>query len=303
MSPNQVLMQHATLTDVGRRRSHNEDSVSVWMPEESGPHPADLMIVVADGMGGSNAGEVASSMTVEAVVSAFATDSSGDPVQSLRGALEAANEYVWEHSRSHADLQGMGTTCTAMALRDGEATLAHVGDSRAYLVRDGQAHPLTNDHSLVAQLVARSQLTPEQARTDPRRNVVTRSVGVGPVVEVDIIQLVEPLRSGDAILICSDGLHGQVTDEEIGSIASQESLETACRDLIDLANERGGPDNITVAIARLVLPGSEPVAATEPVASAAEARAGVLRSGAILVTVALLAVLGLLAWWWTHGAH
>ena len=201
-------------------------------------------------MGGSNAGEVASRMAVDSILRVFRAAPANDAPTALANAVHTANSDIWELSRSRSDLSGMGTTCTALALRGDEVLVAHVGDSRAYLVRGHVARQLTTDHSLVAQLVARNQLTAEEARHDPRRNVVTRSVGVGPDVEVDVVALGEPLRTGDTLVVCSDGLHGQVSDDEIASVAMGDSLEDACRELIELANERGGPDNITVAMAR-----------------------------------------------------
>ena len=244
------------MTDVGRRRSGNEDSFEVWAPApgESGT-AADALLVVCDGMGGSNAGEVASRMAADVVVREFTSASAGDPVERLAQAVDAANHEVWEFSRTRPDLNGMGTTCTALAVQGGHVMLALVGDSRAYLVRGHRATQLTSDHSLVAQLVARQQLTAEEARHDPRRNVVTRSVGVGPEVEVDVVTLDEPLQHGDTLVLCSDGLHGQVSDDEIAAAAMGESLEAACHDLVALANERGGPDNITVAMLRHERPG------------------------------------------------
>jgi protein phosphatase len=157
----------------------------------------------------------------------------------------------------------MGTTCTAVAVRGTELYIAHVGDSRAYLVRERRVRQLTSDHSLVAQLVASGQMSRESARTDPRRNVVTRSVGAAQTVEVDSIRFDERLRPGDTVLVCSDGLHGQVTEEEIARLASNESLERGCQELIALANQRGGPDNITVAMAR---PDVRETARTRPAA-------------------------------------
>lgn len=252
MTPAYVRTATAAATDVGRRRSGNEDSYDIWVSDGSeGQHAADTLIVVCDGMGGSNAGEVASRMAAETVVRIFAEDTSGDAAKALARAIEVANDEVHEHGRSRIDLNGMGTTCTAIALRGDEVFFGHVGDSRAYLVRDGRIRQITVDHSLVAQLVARGQISPAEAKTDPRRNVVTRSVGVGPTVEVDAEQLPDPLEPGDTLLVCSDGLHGQVADDEMARLASGESLDRACRELIALANERGGPDNITVALARL----------------------------------------------------
>lgn len=286
----------AGATDVGRRRSGNEDSYEIWVADEIGrDHVADTLLVVCDGMGGSNAGEVASRMAVEAVVRVFAEDQGQDPVAALTKAIETANAEVHEHSRSRADLSGMGTTCTAVALRGQELFVAHVGDSRAYRVRGGQLKQLTQDHSLVAQLVARGQITAADARTDPRRNVVTRSVGVGPEVEVDALEIPDPMRPGDTIVICSDGLHGQVTDDEIAEIGSEESLEQACQNLIELANARGGPDNITVAMARLEGddPGAEAAPAPARVAGTAapRARTGGSRQRALRMLIVMLIML------------
>jgi protein phosphatase len=151
----------------------------------------------------------------------------------------------------------MGTTCTAVAIHGDQLAFAHVGDSRAYLLRRGTLRQLTQDHSLVAQLVARGQITREEARHDPRRNVVTRSVGVGAAVEIDAQDMGEPLQPGDTILVCSDGLHGLVSEEELARLGADGSLDRACRTLIALANERGGPDNITVAMARIESEGGE----------------------------------------------
>ena len=252
MSSTHLRTATAAATDVGRRRHGNEDSYALWVSDGSGrSHAADTLLVVCDGMGGSNAGEVASRMAVEAVVREFEEDTSGDAQAALHRAVDTANTEVHEHSRTRQDLQGMGTTCTAVAILGDTLTFAHVGDSRAYLVRSGRMTQITSDHSLVAQLVARGQITAEDARHDPRRNVVTRSVGVGAVVDIDADRMGEPLLPGDTVLVCSDGLHGQLSDEEIAKLASDGSLDRACRTLIALANERGGPDNITVALARI----------------------------------------------------
>ena len=241
----------AAATDVGRRRSGNEDSFASWAAEgNAASHAGDHLMVVCDGMGGSNAGEVASRMAADTVVREFTAAPPDDTGEALKHAIQVANQEIWEHSRSQQDLNGMGTTCTAVALKGDQVLVAHVGDSRAYLVRAHRARQITSDHSLVAQLVARNQLSPEEARSDPRRNVVTRSVGVGPEVEVDVVPMGEALKNGDTLVVCSDGLHGQMSDDEIAGFAMNESLPEACSDLIELANARGGPDNITVAMLR-----------------------------------------------------
>ncbi|MBK7366779.1 MAG: Stp1/IreP family PP2C-type Ser/Thr phosphatase [Candidatus Eisenbacteria bacterium] len=248
-------LQLATLTDVGRKRSGNEDSHAVWVSEE----PAEFarrgaLLVVADGMGGANAGEVASRLAADTVIETYRADTGGDPAHALRVAIETANSRVHSQSVANHDQRGMGTTCTAVVVRGNKVWIGHVGDSRAYLVRDGETHRLTSDHSLVAELVERGHLTEEEAKHDPRRNVVTRSVGALADVQVDAGPIDEPLRAGDRIVLCSDGLHGQVSDSEIAMLTSDQEPDEACQSLIDLANERGGPDNITVVIARI--PGS-----------------------------------------------
>jgi protein phosphatase len=238
-------------TDLGRRRTQNEDSHAVWVPED--PQARDrrgTLLVVADGMGGAQGGEVASRIAVETVVRSWCEAPDAEPLDALRRAIEEANDAIHRESRLRHDLRGMGTTCTAVVLRGRDVLLAHVGDSRAYLVRGGTIRTLTRDHSLIAQLVADGHLTPEEARTDPRRNVVTRSVGVGERVDVDAEALVGELSAGDTVVLATDGLHGIVADEEIAALAATETPAEACRKLVELANQRGGPDNITVVVAR-----------------------------------------------------
>jgi len=237
-------------TDQGLKRAHNEDHLGTWIPDDARQNGRGILLVVADGMGGSLAGEVASQLAVDCVLREY-QDGEDSILEDLRRAVESANQIVHDQSVAYPDLRGMGTTCTAVVLRGPEAYLAHVGDSRAYLVRKGSIRQLTQDHSLVAQLVQHRQLTAEQAKSDPRSNVVTRSVGVGAAVEVDAERVKDPLVMGDTVLLCTDGLHGLVRDEEIAAAASQSDLEKACHELIDLAKERGGHDNITVVIARL----------------------------------------------------
>ena len=245
-----MTVRVGSATDLGQRRTQNEDRLGVWIPDPAEQRERGVLLVVADGMGGALAGEVASQLAVDCVLREYRSGVP-DVVESLRHAVEVANRVIHDHSASFPELRGMGTTCTAVVIRQGEAFFAHVGDSRAYRLRDGAMRQLTEDHSLVAQLVLHHHLTPEQARHDPRRNVVTRSVGVGAEVEIDAGRFDESLAPKDTLLLCTDGLHGLVDDAEIAHAASQPDLDQACRDLIALANERGGHDNITVVIARL----------------------------------------------------
>ena len=237
-------------TDVGLKRSQNEDRFAIWNAEGAQAATRGVLLVVADGMGGAQAGEVASQLAIECVLKTY-REGANSILDDLEHAVETANHVIHEHSLAHPELRGMGTTCTAVVVRGNEAYFAHVGDSRAYRVRQGGIEQLTADHSLVAQLVEHRHLTPEQAKVDPRRNVVTRSVGVGSEVDVDAAAVNDPLQQGDTLVICSDGLHTLVEDREIAQLASGADVRVACDQLIALANERGGHDNITVVIGRL----------------------------------------------------
>ncbi len=239
-------------TDLGLRRTQNEDNHGSWVPSE----PAErarrgVLIVVADGMGGSNAGEVASQLAVQTVIRSYREAPGDSPLDDLYRAVEAANEVVHRESVAHPEHSGMGTTCTAVVLRDRDAYFAHVGDSRAYFVHDGRIRQLTHDHSFVAQLVRDGLLTPDQARVDPRRNVLTRSVGVVSAVEIDAEHQPGLLVEGATLLLCTDGLHGLLDDAELQAAASSADLEQGCREAVALANQRGGPDNITLVLARV----------------------------------------------------
>lgn len=242
----------ASATDVGRKRSGNEDSHALWISDDAAVRAKHgMLMVVCDGMGGASAGEVASRLAVDTVVERVRAADPADPAAALRTAVEAANDKVHAQASANADQRGMGTTCTALLVRGREVWIGHVGDSRAYLVRGGKIHRLTKDHSLVAELVEKGHLTEAEAKHDHRRNVVTRSVGALDHVQVDAERAVDQLKPGDALVVCSDGLHGQVTDYEIGMIAGEQPPAEACASLIDLANERGGPDNITAIAARV----------------------------------------------------
>ena len=240
-----MIQVHAS-TDIGLRRSENEDHYAVW--REDGRTTDGVLLVVADGMGGAQAGEVASHIAVDTAIAAWRA-SAIRGADALREALEAANRAVHAESEARPDRHGMGTTLTLVACDGRSGWLAHVGDSRAYLVRNGSIHQLTEDHSLVAQLVRDHQITPEQARHDPRRNVVTRSVGVGEHVEIDVAEL-PTLERGDTLVLSTDGLHGLVEDHEIARAAAGADLRAACQSLVGLARARGGHDNITVLMAR-----------------------------------------------------
>jgi PPM family protein phosphatase len=232
------IIEQAGRTDVGRQRSANEDSLVVNPP----------LFAVADGMGGAKAGEVASAVAVEAVEGA--TDS-GEPTEAqLANIVRQANRRIYDLAVADESRRGMGTTLTMAKLHGDEVSLAHVGDSRAYRLRDGRLEQLTRDHSLVAELERSGQITAEAAEHHPQRSIITRALGPEPDVEVDTYTMAG--REGDLFLICSDGLTSMVSDDEVGSILrAAGSLEEAAEELVRAANQSGGKDNITVILFRL----------------------------------------------------
>jgi protein phosphatase len=187
-------------------------------------------------------------------VRAYREASEVSGIDALRHAVESANRAVHEENRLNPGLRQMGTTCTAAAICGDDLLLAHVGDCRAYRISEEGVEQLTRDHSLVALLVEQKTLTPEQARVDPRRNLITRSLGQNSEVKVDAREVSHALGAGDTLLLCSDGLHGVVEEAELAHLVNTPDLDGICRDLVSLANERGGPDNITVLVARRAEP-------------------------------------------------
>ncbi len=225
-------------TDTGRARPDNEDSAFVRAP----------VFVVADGMGGARAGEVASALAVQEFQQAL--PDRGSPEERLIARIRSANRRIYELSQTEHEHAGMGTTLTAVYVSDDHLAVAHVGDSRAYTYRDGTLTRLTEDHSLVEELLRQGKLTEEQAAEHPQRSIITRALGIEVDVEVDTWTY--PARAGDVVLLCSDGLTSMIDEEQIAEILGAESsLDRAGDRLIDAANEAGGRDNITVVLFRL----------------------------------------------------
>jgi protein phosphatase len=223
-------------TDVGRVRERNEDAYLVQEP----------LYAVADGMGGHRGGDVASSMTVEALESVELP--SDDPLASLVEEIKKANVEVLRRGESDKELRGMGTTVTAFLTDDDRAYVAHVGDSRAYLLRDGSLQRLTRDHTLVERMVEEGRLQADEARHHPQRSILTRALGVDQDVQVDDLTL-DPLQAGDRILLCSDGLSAMVDEDVIERALLEEAdPQAACERLVEAAIEAGGEDNITVLV-------------------------------------------------------
>ncbi|MGE5274460.1 MAG: Stp1/IreP family PP2C-type Ser/Thr phosphatase [Verrucomicrobiota bacterium] len=231
------LVQHAAVTDPGRRRRQNEDAYVVQPP----------LFAVADGMGGAQAGEIASRIAASALRDSGA-ETGEDAVAAL---IQEANRRVYEAAASDEARAGMGTTMTAALVEESSVRIGHVGDSRAYRVRDGTLEQLTEDHSLVAELVRSGKLSPEEADVHPQRSVITRVLGTDPEVDVDTFA-VEALP-GDVFMLCSDGLTSMVDDGAILAVLQQDgrTLEQRARGLVDAANRGGGEDNVTVILFEL----------------------------------------------------
>jgi serine/threonine protein phosphatase PrpC len=237
------------LSHPGRKRRRNEDA---WVCQPP-------LFAVADGMGGARGGEIASRLAATAL--GETVDGSGE--ERVVALIQKANRQVYERAREDADASGMGTTITVALVEDGAVAIGHVGDSRAYLIRDGKVEQLTEDHSLVAELVRSGRLSPEEAEIHPQRSVITRALGTDPDVDVDSFS-VEP-ESGDVFLICSDGLTSMVDDETILGIVEQsrDNLEVAAKELVGAANRSGGEDNITVVFFEITDKAPEPPAETK----------------------------------------
>jgi len=256
-------IQFVELSHVGRVREHNEDATAV--------DPEIGLVVLADGMGGYNAGEVASELAIKTVIDMVASgldpehrsrvdDTSGLMRQSivLRNAVARANKIIWQTAQNNPQCRGMGTTIVACLFHDNRVSIAHVGDSRAYRLRSSRFEQITLDHSLMQELVDRGFFSPSEAMRSANRNYVTRALGVEPTVEVEIQE--ESARRGDIYILCSDGLSDMVDDEDIHLTISTFSanLKTAGEQLVQLANQNGGRDNISVCLAQVVESFAEP---------------------------------------------
>ena len=245
-----LAVSTAQLTDVGRVRTENQDFSILSSPVDEVDADKGRLMVVADGMGGHRGGATASRIAATTIKEEYFGSSAVNLPVALKTALEKANARIYRESQINPDLRGMGTTASALVVRGREAFFAHVGDSRIYLLRQGQIRQLTDDHSLVASMVREGLLTNEEAEVHPRRNVLQRSMGVGEVVEVDLKTGLE-VEPGDVFILCSDGLHGLVKEAEMKEVA-QLAVEDAAAEFVKRAMERGAPDNVTVIVARVV---------------------------------------------------
>lgn len=258
-----LTVRAALRTDVGLVRSENQDFGLYTTPnEESVSHPGGRLLIVADGMGGHRGGATASRLAGETVKMQYLDSETTDIPVALRESLMRANARIFSEAQSNPELRGMGTTTSVLAVRGHLGWLAHVGDSRIYLVRDGHIKQLTDDHSLVATMVREGLLTSAEAETHPRRNVLQRSMGVSEDVEIDVRGPFE-LREGDTFILCSDGLHGVVKEPELLEISTK-SIEEAADEFLRRALERGAPDNVTVIVARVEVTTEPPPGGLRP---------------------------------------
>jgi PPM family protein phosphatase len=246
-------LEIAGLSDVGCQRNNNEDSSGYWESENNADFERlGRLLVIADGMGGAEGGQYASRIAVETTIEIYSSPADGEnPQQRLVRAFSEANARVQKNALENPLLHGMGTTLTAFAIVGAHLYYAHVGDSRLYLLRQGNLQLLTHDDSLVARLVANGVVRAEDAEHHPQRHVLIAAIGVSETVEPDTSAEPLGLEAADVLLLCTDGLWGQMSDSEIASILSSQAPNAASRALIALAKERGGPDNITVQVAKV----------------------------------------------------
>ncbi|MBR2562400.1 MAG: Stp1/IreP family PP2C-type Ser/Thr phosphatase [Eubacterium sp.] len=238
-------MKVFSATDTGRKRQVNQDYI---FTSEGAVGNLPNLLVVADGMGGHNAGDFASRYGVSVLVESVRKDRNFNPVKILRNAIEAANREVLSQAKMDPTMAGMGTTMVACTVVGGYAYVANVGDSRLY-VSSSELTQITQDHSLIAEMVRLGELTPEEGRNHPDKNIITRAVGTAEEVRIDFFDI--KLESGDRILMCSDGLTNMVADERIFEILQEKEAEESPQTLVDEANNNGGKDNIAVIVAEV----------------------------------------------------
>ena len=244
-------ISYAAKTDVGLKRTHNEDSFACYEPDGGNLASKGSFFIVADGMGGHAAGEVASKLAVDLMIDAFKAEKNNDVSLFFKNIFTRTNAEIFRKARNTHKLNGMGTTCTALIIKDNRAFIAHVGDSRVYIIRAGKINQLTEDHSLVWEMMKAGIIDKDQMRQHPQRNVITRSMGFELSVETDIITPPPALMSGDKLILCSDGLNGMVSDEVIKNVVSGYEPEKACNKLVKIANLNGGSDNVTLIIVKV----------------------------------------------------
>ena len=245
-------IEAASLTDIGRQRTNNEDSHLYWEPDSDEDfRRKGRLAVVADGMGGYEGGQEASRLAVETVRSVYDNAFGANPQDTLIEAFQSAHQNIQRFAVEHPQFYGMGTTCTALSIVERQLYFAHVGDSRLYLIRGENITRLTRDHSYVGRLVESGIVRSEDAESHPQRHILTAALGSGRDVTPHMPEHPVPLEAGDTLLLCTDGLWGLVGDAELSGVVQTNPPAEACQKLVTLALERGGPDNITATVLRL----------------------------------------------------
>jgi serine/threonine protein phosphatase PrpC len=245
-------IEAASLTDVGRQRSNNEDSYLYWEPDSDEDFlRKGRLAVVADGMGGYEGGQEASRLAVETVRSVYDNGFGSDPQRTLTEAFSAAHQNIQRYALEHPQFYGMGTTCTALSIVDRQLHFAHVGDSRLYLIRAESISRLTRDHSYVGRLVESGIVRSEDAESHPQRHILTAALGSGRDITPHVPEHPVALEDGDILLLCTDGLWGLVNDADLARTVQTNPPAEACQILVAMALERGGPDNITLLVLRV----------------------------------------------------
>lgn len=245
----EYCLEIGALSDVGRQRDSNQDQVGYI----KSPDNKTVLAIVADGMGGHQGGEVASRLAVELILQDYGNGEQHVlSAKDLHRYFNRVNTAIYSHAQGSESLQGMGTTLVSLAIAQGMACYAFVGDSRLYLLRAGECRQLSKDHTVVAEMLKQGLITAEAAAVHPDKNVITRAIGTYPNVDVDSSNKPLPIKIGDCFLLCSDGLHDLVNSTEIQQALVEHTAQQACEVLIQLANSRGGHDNISVLVVKVL---------------------------------------------------
>ncbi|MBD2700455.1 Stp1/IreP family PP2C-type Ser/Thr phosphatase [Spirosoma sp. BT702] len=247
------------VSDLGNVRQNNEDTgLFVRLADEGVRRTKGYLLLVADGMGGHLAGEVASQMAAELVNREYFQHNENIE-KSLSRAFQIANRQIFEEARLHDTFRGMGTTCTAIVVHEQQLYFAHVGDSRAYLFKAGQLIQITQDHTYIQELLRKGDISPEAAASHPERNVLTQAMGTKASVQIDLGRCILPFDNGDRLMLCSDGLYEYCLEADFVRILQQQSLHDAATELVNLAKSRGGHDNITIVLAERIMADENPL--------------------------------------------
>jgi PPM family protein phosphatase len=286
-----AVVDRAGVTQTGNVRRSNEDAFLIREP----------LFLVADGVGGAQAGEIAARMCAQEFADLDLAELDGET--GMRAAIARANLHIHERARSDAALSGMGTTVAAVLFRGDQLTVANVGDSRTYLLRDGALQRLSHDHSLVGEMVRAGELTEADAERHPQRSVITRVLGAGPEVEADIVTV--PARDGDVVLVCSDGLNSMIDDAAIGRLlAAERPVQEIARDLVRAALTAGGEDNVTTVVFRIgsgaAADDGTPAAVQSGEAAGRSPLRAAVRAAAAVLAVAVLVAAAVAGLRWSH---